>query len=167
MSKVSLRAALIAGAAIAAILASSVALIAPHIDPALAQDSQAPAPEGQAPADLIAKGFDEFGRPRLGGIGQVVADELERRLNIETRVTVLGYVQRGGTPTAYDRVLATRFGWHAAQLVQRGEFGRMVALQGGECTSVPIAEVAGRRRTVPLDHPLLRTARSLGVVLGD
>ena len=77
---------------------------------------------GAEKAEVVARGFDEFGRPRLGGIGQVIGDEVERQLNVETRVTVLGHVQRGGSPTAFDRVLATRFGVAAADfVVQRSD----------------------------------------------
>jgi ATP-dependent phosphofructokinase / diphosphate-dependent phosphofructokinase len=76
---------------------------------------------------------------RLGGIGQLVAYKIEQLTQIEARVTVLGYVQRGGTPTAFDRILATRFGISAVDMVIRGEFGQMVALQGNQITSVPIA----------------------------
>ena len=104
---------------------------------------------------------------RLGGVGHVLQQQLQPLLSCEVRTTLLGHVQRGGTPTAFDRVLATRFGEMAAQLVKAGQFGRMVALQGDDCTSVPLVDVAGRTRTVPLDHPLLRTARSLGISLGQ
>jgi phosphofructokinase-like protein len=103
---------------------------------------------------------------RLGGVGHLLQSRLQPLLSSEVRTTLLGHVQRGGSPTAFDRVLATRFGWHAAQLVKQGRFGRMVALRGDECTSVPIAEVAGRNRTVPPDHPLLQAARGIGVMLG-
>jgi 6-phosphofructokinase len=82
------------------------------------------------------------------------------------RSTLLGHTQRGGTPTAYDRVLATRFGWAAAELVREGRFGRMVVLRGEEIDSVEIAGIAGRSRPVPPDHPLLRAARDTGVMLG-
>ncbi|WP_119154489.1 6-phosphofructokinase [Caldimonas tepidiphila] len=104
---------------------------------------------------------------RLGGVGQVLRAQLEQHLSSEVRATLLGHVQRGGAPTAFDRVLATRFGHAAARLVQRGEFGRMVTLQGADCVSVPLAQVAGLNRCVPIDHPLLDTARSLGVSLGE
>ncbi len=104
---------------------------------------------------------------RLGGVGHVLQQQLQPLLDCEVRTTLLGHVQRGGTPTAYDRVLATRFGEMAAQLVKAGQFGRMVALQGDNCTSVPLVDVAGRTRRVPVDHPLLRTARSLGISLGQ
>ena len=104
---------------------------------------------------------------RLGGVGHWLQKQLEPLLQSEVRTTLLGHVQRGGSPTPFDRVLATRFGYHAAQLIEARQFGRMVALQGDICTSVPIAEVAGRNRTVSPDHELLRAARGLGVSLGD
>ncbi len=104
---------------------------------------------------------------RLGGVGRELQRQLQPLVRSEVRNTLLGHVQRGGSPTAFDRVLATRFGWHAAQLVKAGQFGRMVALQGDTCTSVPIVEVAGRNRAVPLEHPLLATARGLGIEFGD
>ncbi len=86
---------------------------------------------------------DTYGYPRLGGIGQALGKEIEARTGFETRVTNIGHVQRGGTPTARDRVLATRYGVMAAELAERGEFGRMAALQGTEMTSVPLSEVEG------------------------
>jgi len=104
---------------------------------------------------------------RLGGVGAWLQQQLQPRLESEVRTTLLGHVQRGGSPTAFDRVLATRFGYHAAQLVQQRRFGAMVALQGDSCTSVPIAEVAGRNRRVPADHELVRAARGIGVALGE
>jgi 6-phosphofructokinase 1 len=86
---------------------------------------------------------DQYGYPRLGGIGLALAHELEQRTGYETRVTQLGHVQRGGTPTATDRMLATRYGAKAADLVMAGETGRMVALKGNTMTSVPLHEVEG------------------------
>ncbi len=83
---------------------------------------------------------DEFGHVRLGGIGSVLGREIERRTGFETRVSALGYVQRGGTPTAFDRVLATRFGVKACELVHDKQFGRMVALRGNKIISVPMEE---------------------------
>jgi ATP-dependent phosphofructokinase / diphosphate-dependent phosphofructokinase len=103
---------------------------------------------------------------RLGGVGQRLQQQLQPLLASEVRATLLGHVQRGGTPTAFDRVLATRFGVAAAALVQQGRFGRMVALQGSDCTSVPLADVAGGGRAVPPDHELWRAALALGVCLG-
>jgi 6-phosphofructokinase 1 len=86
---------------------------------------------------------DSYGYPRLGGIGAALGVEIERLTGYETRVTTLGHVQRGGTPTATDRMLATRYGVHAADLVMAGETGRMVALHGTEMTSIPLEHVGG------------------------
>jgi 6-phosphofructokinase 1 len=91
---------------------------------------------------------DAFGHVRLGGIGQQIADMIEERTGYETRVTVLGHIQRGGTPTAFDRVLATRFGVHAADMVARGEFGKMAALRGNQIASVPLQEATAQLKTV-------------------
>ena len=96
-----------------------------------------------------------------------VAAELEELTGLESRVTILGYVQRGGTPSAADRLLATRLGSAAADLVARGKFGIMVASRGDGTAPVPLEEVAGKRRTVPPDHPWLESARHMGVCLGD
>lgn len=104
---------------------------------------------------------------RLGGVGHVLREWLQPRLASEVRATVLGHVQRGGRPTPFDRVLATQFGNQAAQLVARGEFNRMVTLQGGLLSSLPLDRVAARNRRVPLDHPLLVAARQIGVSLGE
>jgi phosphofructokinase-like protein len=86
---------------------------------------------------------DEYGYPRLGGIGAALGKELEDRTGYETRVTVLGHIQRGGTPTSTDRVLATRYGAKAYAMARAGEFGRMAALHGDDVTSVPLSEVTG------------------------
>ena len=103
---------------------------------------------------------------RLGGVGQALQHTLQPLVSSEVRTTLLGHTQRGGSPTAFDRVLATRFGYHAAQLIKAGQFGCMVALQSDTCVSVPLDEVAGRTRLVPLDHPMLQAARGIGVSLG-
>lgn len=103
---------------------------------------------------------------RLGGVGNVLREQLEPMLGCEVRTTILGHVQRGGPPTPFDRVLATQYGHAAAELVAAGRFNRVVVLQGGRIESVPLAEVAGRSRNVPLDHPLLRTAADTGISLG-
>jgi 6-phosphofructokinase 1 len=86
------------------------------------------------------KDSDEYGYPRLGGIGAALAMELETRTGYETRVTVLGHVQRGGTPTSTDRVLASRFGAHAYEMAKAGEFGKMAAIHGTRMTEVPLSE---------------------------
>ena len=95
---------------------------------------------------------DQFGHVRLGGIGNVVAQELEKLTGFETRVTILGHIQRGGTPTAFDRVLATRFGVAAAEAVRDGAFGQMVALQAGEIVRVPLQEAVKDLKTVDPDE---------------
>jgi 6-phosphofructokinase 1 len=102
-----------------------------------------------------------------GRVSTSVAKAISRRIGMETRVTVLGHLQRGGIPTPYDRVLATRFGVFAAEMLAEGTYNRMVALRGSEVTSVPLEEVAGRTRVVPLDHPLIRAARRVGTNFGD
>ena len=104
---------------------------------------------------------------RLGGISQVVAQEIASRTGLETRTTILGHVQRGGTPCAFDRVLATMFGHAALELAVRGDWNRMVAMEQGRIVSVPLAEVAHRQRLVPMDHPLVSAARDVGTFLGD
>jgi 6-phosphofructokinase 1 len=92
---------------------------------------------------------DEFGHVRLGGIGQWLAGELERRTGHEARTVVLGHIQRGGTPTAFDRVLATRFGLHAVDAVRDADWGTMVALRGTEIVRVPLTEAIRELKTVP------------------
>jgi 6-phosphofructokinase 1 len=91
---------------------------------------------------------DEFGHVRLGGIGNVLAREIEKRTGFETRTVVLGHIQRGGTPSAFDRVLATRYGIGAIDLVHAGDFGTMVALRGTEIVSVPLSEAILTTRMV-------------------
>ncbi|MDH0380297.1 6-phosphofructokinase [Comamonas aquatica] len=104
---------------------------------------------------------------RLGGVGHVLRERLQPHLRSEVRTTVLGHVQRGGDPTPFDRVLATQFGHHAAQLVLSGRFGRMVTLQQGQIGSVEIAQVANTQRRIDLAHPLLTMARDIGICLGE
>ncbi|MCB9513918.1 MAG: ATP-dependent 6-phosphofructokinase [Candidatus Krumholzibacteriia bacterium] len=104
---------------------------------------------------------------RLGGIGHVVASQIEARLKLETRVTVLGHLLRGGTPTAFDRILASRLGAAAVHLLADGKSGEMVRLEGTTITSVPIAKIANRQRLVPPDHDLLDLGRETGVCFGD
>jgi 6-phosphofructokinase 1 len=104
---------------------------------------------------------------RLGGVGHALREQLQPYLHSEVRTTVLGHVQRGGSPTAFDRVLATQYGNQAAALVRESRFGEMVTLRGGEYGSIPLAQVAGRNRCVPGDHPLMVCARQIGVSLGE
>jgi ATP-dependent phosphofructokinase / diphosphate-dependent phosphofructokinase len=98
-----------------------------------------------------ARATDQFGHVVFGGVGDVLAREIEARTGFETRVTVLGHVQRGGTPTARDRVLATRYGLRAAQLVHEGRFGLMAALHGDRIVEVSLAEATAELKTVPPD----------------
>jgi ATP-dependent phosphofructokinase / diphosphate-dependent phosphofructokinase len=105
----------------------------------------AAAPDGSA----LTQGTDAFGFERLGGIGQVIGRALEAATGFETRVMVLGHLQRGGTPTAYDRILATRLGVKAAELAMAGERGVMAALRGSEIVAVPLAEACAQPRSVP------------------
>ena len=100
-------------------------------------------------------------------IGYRIASEIAERTKMETRVTVLGYLQRGGIPSAYDRVLATCFGSAAADLMYEGQFGRMICRRNGVIGSISLADVAGKTRKVPEDHELLKTARCVGTCLGE
>ena len=118
---------------------------------------------GRAPLVVVAEGFsldsmddahterglDAFGRPRLGGIGELLAPIIEERTGIETRATTLGHIQRGGTPSAFDRVLATRLGMAALDLAISGRWGHMVALQGTDIVTVPFEDALGKLKTVP------------------
>ncbi|MCW3982267.1 MAG: 6-phosphofructokinase [Candidatus Bathyarchaeota archaeon] len=100
---------------------------------------------------VYSSGVDEFGHARLGGVGYYLGKEIEKICaDVETRVVVLGHLQRGGSPIAFDRILATRYGIAAIDLVHEGKFGRMVALQGNKITSVPLKTIAGKRKTVDL-----------------
>ncbi|MEU7987805.1 6-phosphofructokinase [Streptosporangium canum] len=101
---------------------------------------------------LQAGELDSFGHVRLGGIGELLAKEIEKRTGKEARTTVLGHIQRGGTPTAFDRVLATRFGLHAIDAVHDGHFGVMVALQGTDVVRVALAEATKELKTVPVSR---------------
>jgi len=113
--------------------------------------------EGATPAEgdmsLVTGDVDAFGHVRLGGVGQRLAEEIEARTGKEARVVVLGHIQRGGTPTAFDRVLATRFGLHAIDAVHERDWGVMVALRGTDIVRVPLAEATRELKTVP-DHRL-------------
>lgn len=104
---------------------------------------------------------------RLGGVGNKIAEELESITGIETRVTVLGHLQRGGRPVPYDRILSTRYGVAAVELVNQENYGVMVSLQGGSIVPVPLEEAVGRLKTVPPDGELVNLAKSLGVGFGD
>jgi 6-phosphofructokinase 1 len=106
------------------------------------------------------------GMPRLGGIGEQVAREIRERTESAVRTMVLGYLQRGGSPSAFDRLLATRFGVMAVHLIAEGKLGHMVALQGDDIVSVPIKEAVSRQKLIPLESDLIDTGLALGVCLG-
>ncbi|CAM3127263.1 6-phosphofructokinase [Stackebrandtia soli] len=112
--------------------------------------------EGAQPTegDMVTQNgeLDAFGHVRLGGIGQWLSDQIEKQTGKESRAVVLGHVQRGGTPTAFDRVLATRFGLHAIDAVHEGDFGKMVALRGTDIVRVPLAEATSELKTVPAER---------------
>jgi 6-phosphofructokinase 1 len=109
--------------------------------------------EGAKPAEgtmhMRAGGLDEFGHEKFTGVAQQLAYEVEKRIKKDVRVTVLGHVQRGGTPTAYDRVLATRFGVNAADAAHAGEYGMMVSLRGQDIGRVPLADAVRQLKLVP------------------
>jgi 6-phosphofructokinase 1 len=119
-------------------------------------------------ADFVTSAGQEAHREaRLGGIGAVVAAELEKRTGKETRNCVLGHLQRGGSPTTFDRALCSMFGATAVELIAAGDFGRMVAFTGAGVGAVDLSEAIGRLKTVPPEGNLARTARALGISLGD
>lgn len=118
-------------------------------------------------AAMDKKAFKKARADMNGSIGYRVAREIEEATGLESRVTVLGYLQRGGTPVAYDRVLASQFGTAAANMLATGEYGKMVALQENRLVGVPLERVANRIKTVPLDHHMIETARDVGTCLGD
>jgi len=127
--------------------------------------------EGARPkgGDVVVKKIVERSSDpvRLGGVGISLSDQIERATGTEARAVVLGHLQRGGSPTAHDRILATQLGAMAVELVVLGQFGRMVAIEKGLITSVPLETASGGPRTVPLDHPLIRAARAVGTSFGD
>lgn len=127
--------------------------------------------EGAAPQDgemvvqkLVPTSHDPI---RLGGIGNQLAEEIEAITGIETRVTVLGHLQRGGSPIPYDRILATRYGVAAAEQLIEGNSGVMVSLQGTSITTVTLQEAISQIRKVPLDSDMIRTGRAIGISFGD
>ena len=104
---------------------------------------------------------------RLGGIGVVVAARVEQETGKEARTCVLGHLQRGGSPTAFDRVLCSTFGAYAVELIDAGDFGKMVAWQGAQVTAIKISDAVGRLKTVRPDGNIIRTAQALGISLGN
>ncbi|MBZ5642201.1 MAG: 6-phosphofructokinase [Acidobacteriia bacterium] len=108
-----------------------------------------------------------FPAPRPGQVGILIGDAIHKLLKKDVRITVLGHIQRGGSPSPFDRILATRFGVEAVELVARGEFGRMVCLRAGEIESVPIDEAVGEARRVDPHGGMVRAARAVGITFGD
>jgi len=109
----------------------------------------------------------DYDKQRLNSVGSQIAIELEKLINLEARVTVLGYLQRGGEPSPFDRLLTTRLGVHAVNMAAEGGFNRMTSIVNNELASVDLAEVAGKGRFVPIEGELVKIARSMGVNFGD
>ncbi|MGB3208362.1 MAG: 6-phosphofructokinase, partial [Crinalium sp.] len=116
--------------------------------------------------DLIKK-MDRFGECRLGGIGQYLAEEIADASGAETRVTVLGHIQRGGIPSPQDRLIAAAFGVEAVDLIAAGKYDHVVTWQNRQVGCVPITEAIGQYRAVDPQDTLVKTARGLGICLGD
>ncbi|MDR0976718.1 MAG: 6-phosphofructokinase [Prevotellaceae bacterium] len=112
---------------------------------------------------VVAEGIETDGKRRPA---EYIAQQIEQETGIETRETVLGYVQRGGSPTYFDRNLSTRMGGHATELIVEGRFGRMITLQGNEINSIPLSEVAGKLKLVTEQHDLVVQGRRMGVSFG-
>ncbi len=106
------------------------------------------------------------GVPQLGGVGSYLAEEIKKRIDLEVRCTVLGHIQRGGSPCAFDRVLGTRLGSHAVRAAAEGNFGNMVALKMPDIVLVPLADLAGKVRVVPVDSQLIQCAEAIGISMG-
>lgn len=127
--------------------------------------------EGARPVggELVMKSLDikRTDPIQLGGIGKVVADNIEKNTGRETRVTVLGHLQRGGSPTPFDRILATKFGAFAIQLVSEKKFGRMVALKGTEIKNVKIENAIAKQKLVHREHQAVFAAKSVGISFGE
>ncbi|MEK7851838.1 MAG: ATP-dependent 6-phosphofructokinase [Deltaproteobacteria bacterium] len=120
--------------------------------------------------DVVTKAPAEKGRlERLGGVGNMVGDDIAKLLcaeGVDVRVTVLGHIQRGGSPSAFDRILSTRFGHEAVELIARGDFGKMVALKGQDIISVKLEDAVSKMRAVPPDGQLVKTAEAIGISFG-
>jgi phosphofructokinase-like protein len=125
----------------------------------VAEGAKFSAESGDGAPILQDMGKDEFGHAKLGGIANILAREIEKRTGFETRAVVLGHIQRGGSPSAFDRVLATRYGLGAIDMVHRGEFGCMAALRNNKIVSVPLKEAIAKSRTV--DNEMIQIADGL------
>ena len=112
---------------------------------------------------VVAEGIQTDGKKRAA---EYIAQEIEYETGIETRETVLGYIQRGGSPTPFDRNLSTRMGGHATELIAGGQFGRMVTLKGNEISSAPLGEIAGKLKLVTEDHDLVVQGKRMGICFG-
>jgi ATP-dependent phosphofructokinase / diphosphate-dependent phosphofructokinase len=126
--------------------------------------------EGAHPADgeqVFSREGDQVFVARLGGIGQKVAEYVEKTTGSETRVTVLGHLQRGGSPTAFDRLLGSRYGSQAVRAAAEGKFGNMVALRSGSVVEIPLAEALAVPKRVNLNGDTMKTARAMGISFGD
>lgn len=122
-----------------------------------------------AEGEIVVKELDKKRTDpvRLGGVGDLVGRKIEEATGLETRVVVLGHVLRGGSPTPFDRILATRYGSMALELAAQGKFGYMVSLRGTEVIAVPVKEAILKLRTVPLDSQYIKSARAVGTAFGD
>ena len=141
---------------------------------ALAQEDAAALAKAQAAKKEAGGDKKEKAKARLAKLEASLLDKtltlsrtLESLTGLESRVTILGHLQRGGTPSAADRLLATRLGSACAAYIDQGVFGVMVASRGDGAEAIPLEEIVGKRRTVPLDHPWIKTARDIGICLGD
>ncbi len=113
---------------------------------------------------VVAEGIK---KPKNKSAARYISQKIRSNTGLESRETILGYIQRGGSPNAMDRILATSYGSHAAELISNGVYGRMVCKNGETIESIPLSVVGGKLRNVPLDHPLISKARGLGICLGD
>jgi len=120
---------------------------------------------------VVAEGIElpdkKSGASRNVPAGAYIANQIFKRTGLETRETILGYIQRGGSPTARDRIVATEFGAYAAEMIHRGEYGKMTAYKGYKLEGVPLSDVAGKIKAIPREYPLISHARSLGTCFGD
>ena len=127
--------------------------------------------EGAKPVDgavFVSKTIDDSPDPiRLGGIGNVVADQLEKLVGLESRATILGHIQRGGTPTSHDRILSTRYGAAAVELLMQGKHGVMVTLEGDKMSYASLEDVIGQNKAVDPEGELVQVAKGIGITFGD
>jgi ATP-dependent phosphofructokinase / diphosphate-dependent phosphofructokinase len=130
----------------------------------VAEGAKFSATSGNGAPILLDMGKDEFGHAKLGGVANILAHEIEKRTGYETRAVVLGHIQRGGSPSAFDRVLATRYGLAAIDMVHRGEFGCMAALRANKIISIPLKEAIARNRTV--DNEMIQIVDGLFEEIG-